>query len=122
MSLADIRTMRLARQKPSGVVTVVIGEIPKAHRADQLMVEVLPGSNPALLDWRPLFGVWVSVIHIAGDWNLTDQAVEAVSKAGAKLFGFARAGCFFPLANFDNPEDTRKATWLLRQEWEALCN
>ena len=122
MSLSDIRMMRMARHKPSGVVSVVIGTVPKAYREDPLMVEIAPGSNPILMDWRPLVGVWVQVLHLTGGWGITDQVIEAIDKAGGKLFGFARAGCFHPLALFDDPEDSRRAAVLMQNEWESICS
>lgn len=122
MSLHDILALRKAGKKPSGVVSVVIGKIPQIHRGELLTVEVAPGSNPALMDWRPLVGVWVSVIHVDGDWHLMDQTVEALTKAGAKLIGFARAGSAHLLANFDASKDEFRTKELLVNEWEAMCS
>jgi hypothetical protein len=122
MSLHDILLLRKSRQKPSGVVSVVIGKIPQIHRSEPFTVEVAPGSNPALMDWRPLVGVWVSIIHVDGDWHLMDQTVEALTKAGAKLIGFVMAGRAHLLANFDDLKDEYRAKELLVNEWEAMCS
>lgn len=122
MTIEDIRTMRLARQKPAGVVTVVLGHIPKKLRSDALMVEIQPGANPSLMDLRPLVGVWVATIQIEGQEDALDQAVEALLKVGAKLFGFVREGKAETLCLFSDPHDKHKAQYALYNEWRNLCS
>jgi hypothetical protein len=122
MSLDHIRDMRIARKKPSGIVTVVIGSLPKKFRTDPLMVEIKAGVNPSLLDLRPLVGVWVAAILIEGQQAALDQAIEALAKAGAKLFGFACEGKAETLCSFDDSYDQQKAKSVLYREWGALCS
>lgn len=121
MSLHDIRAMRLARSKPSGIVAVVVGELPMAYRGDQTVIELKPGCQPRLMDWRPLVGVWVALYHVKTDWPVMDAAVKALTDAGAKLFGVAHKGEGYPLATFENDDDKNKAARFLRRELEALC-
>jgi len=121
MSLQDIRAMRIARTKPSGVVAVVVGELPKAYRGAQAAIELKPGCQPQLMDWRPLVGVWVALYHVKTDWPVMDAAVKALDAAGAKLLGFAQNGEGYPLATFENDTDKNKAAQFLRRELEALC-
>lgn len=122
MSLDHILAMRRARQKPSGVVSVVVGNIPKKFHDDPLMVEIKPGVNPSLVDFRPLVGVWVSIHLVEGTLLALDQAVEALSKAGAKLFGVVCNSHANTLCIFEKPEDQKRAAYVLRAEWESLCN
>jgi len=121
MSLLDIRAMRLSRVKPSGVVTIVVGELPKTYRGDPTAIELKPGCQPQLMDWRPLVGVWVALYHVKTDWVVMDAAVKALTDAGAKLFGIAHDGVGYPLANFADEETKNKAARNLRRELEALC-
>jgi hypothetical protein len=122
MSIDHIRDMRRARQKPSGVVTVVVGNLPNKFRNEPLMVEIKPGTNPALMDLRPLVGTWVAPIQIEGQQAALDQAVEALLKAGAKLFGFVSNGKAQTLCSFDDSYDQQKAKYVLYREWSALCS
>lgn len=120
MSLQNISDMRLQRVRPSGMVSVVIGEVPAALKSP-LVIELKPGSQPQFLDWRPVVGLWVAFFNKAEDWAVMDRAVEAAEKAGAKLLGFAYRNAAYTLATFQNKDDEAKATGLLRREMEALC-
>ncbi len=121
MSLQDIRAMRIAGQKPQGVVTVVIGELPKAFRGDALVIQVKPSDQPAFSDWRPLVGCWVAVYNVARNWPQMDSVIEALDKAGAKLYGFVHEGVGYPLAIADTPKTEQRAAACLRGQWELLC-
>ncbi len=120
MSLQDIRTMRLNRQKPSGIVSVVIGAVPK-HLRDMFDIELAPGCQPGLMDWRPLVGLWVAVYQVEKHWPTMDAAVLALLDAKAKLFGVATDGEAYPMGLFKSPDDEYKAAYLMRSQLEALC-
>lgn len=119
MTLAAIRDMRLARKKPA-LVSVVTGRVPKNLR-DLLTIELPPGSQPGLMDWRPLVGVWVAFYRTGQDWTAMDAAIVAADAAGAKLLGFATDGKAYSLANFANAEAEQKMMRLMTRELEALC-
>lgn len=120
MSLQDIRAMRMKRLKPSGYVSVVFGQAPR-HLCDELLIEVLPGTQPELNDWRPLIGLWVAFFHKEVNRDLILRTVSAIDGAGAKLFGFAENGVGYPLGLFENPAAEQQAAYLLSREWETLC-
>ena len=120
MSLQDIRAMRMKRLKPSGYVSVVFGQAPR-HLRDELLIEVLPGSQPEFNDWRPLVGLWVAFFHKDANRDLILRTVSAVDAAGAKLLGFAENGIGYPLGIFETNEAKQKTAYLLSREWEALC-
>lgn len=122
MSLSDIKALRLARQKPSGVIAVVMGQIPKTLRAEPLLIEVLDNCQTTLEDFRPLIGVWVSVYKIKGSNGSSATLLEALQKAGAKLFGIVEDKKVICLAKFDKKEDQRRAEWQMLKEWEMFCN
>ena len=122
MSLIDIRTMRLNRTKPKNFVTVVIGIAPAAYRGDSEVIELPAGCQPRLMDWRPVVGLWTAFYMVNLDWTVMDAAIDCASAAGAKLFGFVHAGKAHPLAIFNKLEDEKRAAYLMRAEWEALCN
>ena len=122
MSLIDIRTMRINHVKPKNFVTVVIGQAPATWRGDAELIELPKGCQPRMMDWRPIVGLWTAFYMVNSDWTVMDAAIDCASKAGAKLFGFVHAGQAHSLAIFDKPEDEKRAAYLMRAEWEALCN
>lgn len=121
MSLQAIRDMRMQRQKPSAILSIIIGEAPKGWKSDANLIELRPGCQPALMDWRPVVGLWTAFYMLTPDWAVMDAAVDAATKAGAKLFGFVHAGKAHTLCDFDKPENEKRAAFLMRAEWEALC-
>lgn len=121
MTLQAIRDMRLQRVKPNGVVNVIVGKAPKFCRSDPDVIELPRGSQPGLMDWRPVVGLWVAFYLVDKDWTVMDAAVKAADAAGAKLLGFATDGKAYPLANFADPETEEKVKRLMRRELEAMC-
>lgn len=122
MTLQDIRTMRLQRVKPTGVVSVVVGHAGKSHKSDPTVIELKPGAQPGLMDWRPTVGLWVAFYHLETDWPVMDAAIAAADAAGAKLFGYAGENEGHSLCDFKNPADQQKAERLLRKGLEILCH
>ena len=120
MSLQDIRAMRLAGQKPQGVVAVVVGEVNPLFAGDPLIVQVRAHEQPEFADWRPLVGCWVAVYNQGRNWPLMDGVINGLTAAGAKLYGFAHDGKGYCLAKTD-PETDKKAAACLRGEWELIC-
>lgn len=119
MSLQAICEMRLQRKKPA-LVSVVAGRVPKNLR-DTLTIELLPGSQPGLMDWRPLVGVWVAFYRTGEDWTAMGAAIAAAADAGAKVLGFATEGKAYPLAIFPDDATKQKMERLMCRELEALC-
>lgn len=124
MSLAAILDLRMKRQVPQSVLTVVIGEAPKAWKPDPSLIEIKPGSEPRLMDWRPVVGLPVAFYMVLDDWNLMNAAVESAHKAGAKLFGFVHKGTAYSLIGEQLREDDRDQ-WLVKNNllgiWGSLC-
>lgn len=119
MSLQAISEMRLKRQKPA-LVSVVAGRVPPNLR-DALTIELPPGSQPGLMDWRPLVGVWVAFYRTGEDWTAMGTAIAAADAAGAKLLGFATDGKAYGLAKFPDDDTKQKMERLMCRELEALC-
>ena len=121
MSLTAIRDMRIKRVKPANLVTVIVGTAPALWRGDNEVIELPSGSQPSLMDWRPVVGLWTVFYMIKPDWFVMDAAVECASKAGAKLFGFVHAGQAHSLAKFSDADDERQAKLMMWNQWSGLC-
>ena len=121
MSLQAIRDMRLQRQKPKAVLSVVVGKAPSFCRRDADVIELPRGSQPGLMDWRPVVGLWVAFYLVDKDWTVMDAAVKAAEAAGAKLLGIATDGKAYPLATFADAEAEQKMMRLMCRELEAMC-
>ncbi len=74
------------RQRPAGVVSIVVGRRPYLDdRAD--LVVILPGDKPARLDWRPIVGLPVALFTADGHEALGAETVDALQAVDAKLVG-----------------------------------
>ena len=122
MTIADICAMRMKRTKPKNLVTVVIGTAPSLWKGDATLIELPAGSQPRLMDWRPVVGLWTVFYMLTPDWTVMDAAIDCAANAGAKLFGFVHEGVAHSLCQFDQPEKQRRALQLMRAEWEAMCS
>ena len=120
MSLKNILDMRLSGKKPGGVVAVVIGDIPKAYKADPLVLQVKPNDLPAFTDWRPLVGCWVAVYNKTDSLDLMDKVMFSLFDAGVKMFGFVNEGIAYPLT-LPSAEYDKKVKFNLQSQWEQLC-
>lgn len=121
MSLQAIREMRMNRAKPSGVLSVVIGRVGPLHRGDPEVIELLPGCNPELMDWRPTVGLWMNFYHLDTDPKVMNAAFESALKAGAKVMGYAHRDAVGALCDFSTADDEKKLERLLWQGLEILC-
>lgn len=124
MSLQAIRDMRMQRKKPADVLTVVIGEAPQFWKDDASLIELRPGCQPTMLDWRPVVGLWTAFYMLKPDWTVMDAAIGSAHAAGAKLFGFVHAGVGYPLALAIDQNDKKfnnDARQRLQEIWESLC-
>lgn len=86
MSLQDLLQARRAGKKPDHVL-VLIGTKPKAMDDGLDRVFISPSDRPQLMDFRPLIGCTVTVVEMARNDALFEQAVNAVSAAGARIEG-----------------------------------
>lgn len=124
MTLAAILDLRMKRQVPQCVLTVVIGEAPRAWKDDPSLIEIKPGSEPRLMDWRPVVGLPVAFYMVHEDWTLMDAAVESAHKAGAKLFGLVHKGTAHSLM-LDQGSESRHDQALAKNNllgmWGSLC-
>ena len=121
MNLQDIREMRMRRVKPSGVIALVVGSVPAWHRSNLDVIQVLPGSQPQLIDWRPLVGIWVAVYETTKDAATVVALGDALDKAGAKLFGIVLDGVAHALAKFPDEQSKQRAEFLMADTWSDLC-
>ena len=121
MSLNAIRDLRIKRVKPTNIVTVIIGTAPALWRSDSEVIELPMGSQPSLMDWRPVVGLWTVFYMVKADWFVMGAAIECAAKAGAKLFGFVHAGKAYPLAKFSNTDDEKQANLMMWNQWSDLC-
>jgi len=118
MSLQTLRELRMTGARPAAPVTIFIGD--KRHEDRPDLVTVAPGTNPALMDWRPVIGLCVLVVVQSRDYHQTViQLIDELSQIdGVRFFGFAEPDEVFPtLMGAD--EQHKKA---LRRTWESLCN
>jgi hypothetical protein len=121
MNLQDIRELRMQRVKPSGVIALVVGKVPAWHRSHLDVIQVLPGSQPQLSDWRPLVGLWVAVYETTKDAATMAALGDALDKAGAKLFGVVLNGVAHALAKFPDEQSKQQAEFLMADTWSDLC-
>ena len=124
MTLAAIRELRLAHKKPADVLTIVIGDAPKRWKEDPSCIELKPGSQPRLMDWRPVVGLWSAFYLLTPDWVLMDSTIDCVGAAGGRLFGFAHKGVGYPLVTPTDVSDvnlTPQAAFALTNIWDSLC-
>lgn len=121
MNLQDIREMRMRRFKPSGVIALVVGSVPAWHRSNLDVIQVLPGSQPQLIDWRPLVGIWVAVYETTKDAATVVALGDALDKAGVKLFGIVLCGVAHALAKFPDEQSKQRAEFLMADTWSDLC-
>lgn len=122
MSLSDILSMRMNRAKPKHLVTVVIGTAPALWKGDATLIELPAGSQPRLMDWRPVVGLWTVFYMLTPDWTVMDAAIDCADTAGAKLFGFVHKGIAHTLCAFDKPGEEQRAKYLMKTEWESICS
>lgn len=121
MTLQNIREIRLRRQKPASMVDIIIGEAPSFCKRSPDVIELLPGCDPQLMDWRPLVGLWVCFYLVNEDWDLMYSALKAVDKSGAKLFGFACREYAHPLIDFVDEVTEKRAERALNKNLRLLC-
>lgn len=115
MSLEAIRAVRRSGHKPDTPVLIVVGRCPKWARNLPHVVSVPADANPALMDMRPLVGVWVAVLLLDPLYALGARVMDAVTEAGAKFYGAASPlGIHLCIAD-PTPahEQNLKATWRL---------
>lgn len=117
MSIQDLLELRMMRQKPESMITVFIGKRPKWKPDGPTIVVVSPTDRPAVLDWRPLIGLWVCVVMAGDDYALAGQVLDALKESGAKVFGAA-----YPCGTYPCIADpTKEHHRVLRETRELLC-
>ena len=117
MSLQTLRAMRLNRERPTAVVTVFVGEKPEGFTDSPARILVLPHHTPALLDFRPLVGLWVDLVMVDDLYPLALKTIDCINAAGAKFFGASLPCGTYPC--IQNP--TREHHAILRQTRDLLC-
>lgn len=110
--------MRLNRERPTGVVTVFVGEKPKGFIDSPSRFLVLPHQSPSLLDFRPLVGLWVDLVMVDDLYPLALKTIDCINAAGAKFFGAALPCGTYPC--IENP--TYKHHQILSQTRELYAS
>jgi len=118
MSLQTLRELRMTGARPAAPVTIFIGD--KRHEDRPDLVTVAPGTNPALMDWRPVIGLCVLVVVQSKAYRQTvGRIIDELERIdGVKVFGVAEPDAVFPM--LAGADDKHKIA--LEREWTALCN
>lgn len=117
MSLEALRRLRRSGAKPDGVVSILIGSRPAWCDDDAGLIVIRGTDQPAVMDLRPLVGLWVALYSRESNPALTLETMDALQAAGARFFGAVLAGETHPCVS--EPTDAHHIA--LRQQWEALC-
>lgn len=92
MSLDALRAMRRQGSRPGTPVLLVVGACPAWARDLPHVVEVRATDRPALMDLRPLIGLWAAALLLPpADRAQAIAAMDAAREAGADLYGAADA-------------------------------
>jgi hypothetical protein len=112
MSLQALSELRRNRQRPAGIVKVVVGKPP--HLDDRVAVIVVtPTDRPAFMDWRPLVGLPIALFTADGHEVLGTQTLDALQAASVHLVGSAWRETTLSLDEAHKP--------VLHRMWELLC-
>lgn len=114
--------MRMRRVVPQGSVFVVVGKVGPQSKADAGVIELIPGCNPKMMDWRPVVGL--SVMFFLKDPEGMDTmtaAVEAVYDAKGCLTGFTNGDIAAPLCKLTDPSKQWKFNANIKWLWKDLC-
>lgn len=117
MSLSAIRSVRMRGHRP-GVVTVVVGPVPRWVDDDERHIVIGEKDSPERMDWRPVVGLWLAILQTARLPELTAAVMDQAQAAGAKFFGAADHTGTYPMVMNAGPEHHA----VLRSSLEALCN
>ena len=89
MSLSALLKLRLQGKRPAGPVTVLVGKRPNWREDDETLVVIAPTAEPNLMDFRPLVGLWTTLVVLGDNYQHAGRVLAAIDAAGAKLFGAA---------------------------------
>lgn len=117
MSLSSLMKLRLQGKRPAGPVTVLVGKRPSWREDDETLVVITPAAEPALMDFRPLVGLWTTLVVLGDNYQHAGRVLAAIDAAGAKLFGAALPCGTYPC--LQNP--TEQHHRVLRETRKALC-
>lgn len=117
MSLATLRKLRLAGQRPAHTVTVLIGNRPDWREDDETLIVIRENDQPALMDFRPLVGLCTVLVMTVDNYPLASKTLAAIEAVGVKLFGAALPCGAYPCLENPTPEHKR----LLSATWKSLC-
>ena len=117
MSLELIRALRMNRQKPDGVVSVVVADKPLPVPDSASVVVIRSTDQPQFMDFRPLVGVWVAVYSRNADAAHVMRLMDALHAAKVKFFGVVNEEFVLPMTTSPTPRHTE----LLTNCWSRLC-
>jgi hypothetical protein len=117
MSLDSIRALRLQRQKPSGVVSIVFSDKPLLVEDSPALVVIRCTDEPQFMDLRPLVGLWVALYSREASITQMLRAVDALQAVKCKFFGVVTEGFVLPMTADHTPRHAE----LLAQSWSRLC-
>jgi hypothetical protein len=112
MSLQALASLRRERQRPSGVVMVVVGKAPNLDDRPDVVV-ITPADKPSFLDWRPIVGLPIALFTVDGHEALGTQTLDALQAANAQLVASVWRETTLTLEEAHKP--------VLHRMWELLC-
>lgn len=117
MSLELIRALRLQRQKPAGVVSIVLTDKPLAMDDSPALVVIKPTDEPQFMDLRPLVGLSVAVYARGASPYQFLRLLDALEALKCKFFGAVTEDFVLPMLKDPTPRHVE----LLTQSWKTLC-
>lgn len=117
MSLDSIRALRMNRQKPAGVVSIVFTDKPLPVDDSEGLMVIRSMDEPQFMDLRPLVGLWVALYGHDADSVQMLRTVDALQALKCKFFGAVTEGFVLPMTADHTPRHTE----LLTESWKLLC-
>lgn len=117
MSLDSIRALRLQRQKPAGVVSIVFSDKRLPVEDSPALVVIRSTDEPQFMDLRPLVGLWVALYSRDANENQMLRTLDALQAVKCRFFGAVTERFVLPMTSDHTPRHAE----LLSESWSALC-
>lgn len=117
MSLEALRQLRRRGSRPDGVITILVGQLPKWRRDSAAFVHIAPDARIDQIDWRPLVGLWVAMFVTTRDTAAAAALLRCLEGVKVKFYGAADHSGTYPCV----ADATERHHTNLRATWEALC-
>lgn len=117
MSLELLRALRMQRQKPAGVVSIILTNKPLSVDDSPALVVIKPTDEPQFMDLRPLVGLAVAVYSRDASPDQFLRLLDALEALKCKFFGAVTEDFVLPMLK----DATPKHAELLSRSWSTLC-